>query len=448
MAGGGGKSRGWGEATLRAKVAAAPFTTIDPNVGVARFAVPCAHEPPELVAARAGAAYGRAADGRRLLPCTLIDVAGLVPGAYCGKGKGNQFLADLCTADALIHVVDASGMTDQGGHATFEADALSATEAGGAAAAEVEWVHREIHLWVFKNLQAKLSTWRKRPEKLVGMFTGYGCSPLLVEAALKRAASAALSASDPRTAPGGGPSPLAGPEVLLAMARLAAESEEQLHRIAAHFVVARWPICLALNKSDHAATVNAAIEELRRRMPSRAIVATSARAELALLETLGRSLPAGCGLEVLHTLLEVTQERTHGDTIPSTTADRSMIEHVLSTFGTTGVLDAISRCVQLRPPVLCFPTSNFSTLAPLTGEGQLPDCVALRPLSTVGDAYAACKRLGLCSGDFVRAEGARADSASLEPGGRKGKPLKKDDVVGVGCSLLRLQSTRRSQWQN
>lgn len=39
-----------------------------------------------------------------------------VPGAYQGRGRGNQFLADLCTADVLIHVIDASGLTDEGGN--------------------------------------------------------------------------------------------------------------------------------------------------------------------------------------------------------------------------------------------------------------------------------------------------------------------------------------------
>lgn len=32
------------------------------------------------------------------------DVAGLVPGAYTGRGRGNAFLNDLCDADVLIHV--------------------------------------------------------------------------------------------------------------------------------------------------------------------------------------------------------------------------------------------------------------------------------------------------------------------------------------------------------
>lgn len=45
------------------------------------------------------------------------DVAGLVPGAYKGRGKGNRFLADLCDADVLVHVVDITGQADRDGNA-------------------------------------------------------------------------------------------------------------------------------------------------------------------------------------------------------------------------------------------------------------------------------------------------------------------------------------------
>jgi len=53
---------------------------------------------------------------RRLVPCFLVDIAGLVPGASEGKGRGNAFLADLANCDALIQVVDAAGTTDLEGN--------------------------------------------------------------------------------------------------------------------------------------------------------------------------------------------------------------------------------------------------------------------------------------------------------------------------------------------
>lgn len=84
-----------------------PFTTIEPNIGVAYLKTDCAckhfgikHDIPLCV------------NGIRFIPVKLIDIAGLVPGAHEGKGLGNQFLDDARQADALIHVVDISGSTD------------------------------------------------------------------------------------------------------------------------------------------------------------------------------------------------------------------------------------------------------------------------------------------------------------------------------------------------
>jgi hypothetical protein len=84
-----------------------PFTTIEPNVGIAYVKTDCAckhfgikHEIPLCI------------NGTRFIPVKLIDVAGLVPGAHEGKGLGNQFLDDARQAEVLIHVVDISGSTD------------------------------------------------------------------------------------------------------------------------------------------------------------------------------------------------------------------------------------------------------------------------------------------------------------------------------------------------
>jgi ribosome-binding ATPase YchF (GTP1/OBG family) len=84
-----------------------PFTTIEPNIGVAYVKSDCAckhfeipHENPLCV------------NKIRFIPVKLIDVAGLVPGAHEGKGLGNQFLDDARQAEVLIHVVDIAGTTD------------------------------------------------------------------------------------------------------------------------------------------------------------------------------------------------------------------------------------------------------------------------------------------------------------------------------------------------
>ena len=84
-----------------------PFTTIEPNVGVAYVQSDCACKHFELKHENE-----LCINGTRLIPIKLIDVAGLVPGAHEGKGLGNQFLDDARQAEVLIHVVDIAGTTD------------------------------------------------------------------------------------------------------------------------------------------------------------------------------------------------------------------------------------------------------------------------------------------------------------------------------------------------
>jgi len=78
-----------------AAVAKYPFTTIDPNVGVA--AVP--DERLEAVA--------NLVKPERTTPATIefVDIAGLVKGAHKGEGLGNQFLAHIRNVDAIAMVV-------------------------------------------------------------------------------------------------------------------------------------------------------------------------------------------------------------------------------------------------------------------------------------------------------------------------------------------------------
>ncbi len=84
-----------------------PFTTIEPNVGVAYVMSDCACKHFKLKHENS-----LCKNGTRFIPIKLIDVAGLVPGAHQGKGLGIKFLDDARQAEALIHVVDAAGVTD------------------------------------------------------------------------------------------------------------------------------------------------------------------------------------------------------------------------------------------------------------------------------------------------------------------------------------------------
>jgi ribosome-binding ATPase YchF (GTP1/OBG family) len=106
-----GKSTFYTAATMaEVDVGNYPFTTIDANRGVsyARTECPCLDRDRRCDS-------DNCEDGKRYVPVELYDVAGLVPGAHEGRGLGNQFLDELTDADAILHVVDASGGTNEEG---------------------------------------------------------------------------------------------------------------------------------------------------------------------------------------------------------------------------------------------------------------------------------------------------------------------------------------------
>jgi len=132
-----GKSTFFSAATLvDAQIANYPFTTINPNRGVTYVRSPCPHVA--LGLPKCDPKNSKCANGQRLVPVNIIDVAGLVPGAHEGKGLGNKFLDNLREADALIQVVDGTGRTDLQGNACDGADPM----------AEPGFLKDEIAFWL------------------------------------------------------------------------------------------------------------------------------------------------------------------------------------------------------------------------------------------------------------------------------------------------------------
>jgi len=108
-----GKSTFFSAATLApAEIANYPFTTIKPNRGIGYVRTPCVCKE---FGVKDMPVNSLCIDGVRLIPVEFIDCAGLVPGAWQGRGLGNQFLDEIRKADVLIHIVDASGGTDSEG---------------------------------------------------------------------------------------------------------------------------------------------------------------------------------------------------------------------------------------------------------------------------------------------------------------------------------------------
>ena len=131
-----GKSTFFKAATLAdIEIADYPFTTIEPNRGVAYVRSECPCQDRDT---RCGNSHCQ--EGKRYIPIELIDVAGLVPNAHMGRGLGNKFLDDLMNSDAIINIIDFSGGTNEEGEKieNLEYDPLN----------EVVFIREEIDLWL------------------------------------------------------------------------------------------------------------------------------------------------------------------------------------------------------------------------------------------------------------------------------------------------------------
>ncbi|KAJ3166161.1 hypothetical protein HK101_012002 [Irineochytrium annulatum] len=394
-----------------AKVAAHPFTTIDPNIAGGWYRVPISLTP---------TAWPENRRSKKLMPCRVKDVAGLVQGACQGRGRGNQFLNDLCDADVLIHVVDASGQSDADGNIlngdTSDGNSINGsvpdptTSSSGDPMSDVRWVRRELHEWILGNITRKWSSILRKPSKLADMFSGYQSPRWLTDEALR------LTGFDPSVSP------------------VFAKTNWSLSRLSAcvdRFLTLRFPTLLALNKAD-LPTAPAHIARLRAAHAEGESAPVCAAAE-AWLQAQVR---AG---KVRYEIGDATAERI----VPCETAaeetEWARATAVLATYGGTGVLEALTAAVMLRAPVLAYPVEDLGTLRPAGAE----ECVSLKLGTTVADLFEVLSHGDGASvaGQFVRCEGMALD------GGQR-RPLKKEAEIDGSCAVVKLMSNRKSRWQH
>jgi ribosome-binding ATPase YchF (GTP1/OBG family) len=100
---------------LRAEVSTYPFTTKRPSRGTAHVQTICVCRE---LGVQDRPRNSKCIDGWRFIPVELIDLPGLIKGSWKGRGLGTQFLSVASQADALLHVVDASGSVDGEGKLT------------------------------------------------------------------------------------------------------------------------------------------------------------------------------------------------------------------------------------------------------------------------------------------------------------------------------------------
>jgi ribosome-binding ATPase len=116
-----------------------PFTTKHPKIGNASVISLCVHREFNL---KDSPKNSTCVDGWRFIPIELVDLPGLIKGAWEGKGLGNQFLSVAAQSDVLLHIVDASGSIDSSGRL--------AEPGTGDPIADVSDIEEEMILWYLK----------------------------------------------------------------------------------------------------------------------------------------------------------------------------------------------------------------------------------------------------------------------------------------------------------
>lgn len=323
-----------------------PFATIQPNKGFAFVRVECVDRD---FGVQCNPRFGHCVNGTRFVPVEVIDVAGLVPGAHLGKGMGIQFLDDLRQADALIHVVDMAGSTNEKGEPVEPGTYDPAND--------VRFLTVELDHWylgILKKGWDKLARQLQHEHQeiakaLAKQLSGLGVSEDMVSDAMKQ----------------------------LELGTSATQwTEDQLLQLATILRKRTKPLLIAANKMD-LGPAKANLERCRKEFPEYIFIPCSAESELALKEASRKGLieylPGGKDFKPTGQL-QAAQEN----------ALRFIKENVLDAWGSTGVQEAIDAAVfQLLKHIAVFP-GGVSKLADQHGN-VLPDCFLLPPGSTAYD---------------------------------------------------------------
>ena len=390
-----GKSTAFAALTESAvEIANYPFTTIDPNVGVtflpADSDCPCrslrekreaegrlesvTDDDPRagsLCEPRTGTCIGYC----RTVPVTLVDVAGLVPGAHDGKGRGNQFLNDLAQCDALIQVVDASGGTDIEGNPLGPGSCNPIDEHAFLVDELAMWIHGILDSgWARGVRRVQAEGERGLVEFITGQLTGIGGTDSMVLIAI----SAFRSENEDLGVPW--------------------DWDDSIRASLAHHLRRTiFPLCVAANKADVAEP--GAWDALASKVESEGgiLLPTSADSELALR----RAAKAGFidyppGVKNF-SLTESGQSNLND-------AQRKGLDALserLDRLGGTGLVDLVSRIVRERlDRIVAYPVQDEGHWT--DGEGRvLPDALLVqRGTNAKGLAYAVHSDLG---DGFIRA---------------------------------------------
>ena len=383
-----GKSTFFKAATLaEVEIAPYPFTTIEKNEGVAFVKLDCVDKE---LNTKCNPRFGYCLDGKRFSPIKLIDVAGLVPGAHEGKGLGSKFLNDLNEADALIHVIDVSGSTNENG---VLVEPLSYYPGN-----DIRFLEDELDYWylsiikkVWEKDSKKMHQEKKKvSESLAKQLSGLKVTERMVEDTIKELP-----------------------------AKIIEWKERDLLKLSTMLRKLSKPIIIAANKIDIPGSKDN-LEKIKKEFPSYLIIPCSAESELALREAAKRSLikyvPGENDFEITSNDLNEKQKK----------ALSFIKENVLDKLNSTGIQDCLDSAVfKILKYIAIFP-GGVNKLQ--DSEGRiLPDCFLLPPESTALDfAFKLHTDIGK---NFVKA----IDVKKKIPVGKDYK-LKNRDVIEIKTS--------------
>jgi ribosome-binding ATPase len=177
-----GKTTFFNSATLAtADISNYPFTTKQPTIGNANAVTLCVHKELNL---QDNPKNSRCIDGWRFIPVELVDLPGLIKGAWEGKGLGNKFLSVAAQSDALLHIVDVSGSIDAAGRI--------AEPGSGDPIADIGDIEEELVMWYLKlfegnrdKISRAINSGIDIPSAIADVFRGIGVNEEHVKMALE-----------------------------------------------------------------------------------------------------------------------------------------------------------------------------------------------------------------------------------------------------------------------
>jgi ribosome-binding ATPase YchF (GTP1/OBG family) len=343
-----GKSTFFNAATeLAVQAANYPFTTINSNIGIV-------HARQKCVCTEFGVQdnpiHSICIDGNRFIPLNLIDIAGLVPGAHLGKGLGNKFLDDARQADALIHIVDASGSTDSEGKPI--------SPGTGDPISDVRFVEEEFDLWLASVVSRD---WNKVSREAESQ--GQKLEQMLA----KRLSGLAIGSHQIADALD---------ETGIYYKKTTLWTQEDIFNFCKTIRLKSKPIVLAANKAD-LPTVDKNINAIKK--TGRDVIVCASEAE----NLLRRAAKKG----IIHYLpgdnsFNIKQEAELNDQQKKAL---SIISNILSKYGSTGIQEVINyACFKLLNLIVVYPVEDELKLTDKKGN-ILPDARLLPQGSTARD---------------------------------------------------------------